>query len=282
MLNLDTATKIQIGRALYYTVRAMRRITGSTTDQARCRRQGLNWELDLSEGIDLSLFVFGAFDRPADRAIRRWLRPGMVALDIGANVGGHALPMADLVGPSGRVYAFEPTGWAFDRLKRNLALNPSLAPVLTPIHAAMVGRNDPPAPSYYSSWNFVDRGEVHEVHRGALRSVGDARFVTLDEMVAELALEGVDFIKLDVDGFEVGVLEGGATALRRFRPPILFELCPHSQEEVGGSAVALLRRICSLGYEIVDLEGKPFEVTEAFIDRRVPKWGSINLLATAT
>jgi FkbM family methyltransferase len=281
MLSMDTATKIRLGRALYAAVRAARRLTGHTSDTVVCRRQGLLWELDLAEGIDLSLYLFGAFDRDADRALRHHLRSGMVALDIGANVGGHALPMARLLGPEGRVYAFEPTEWAYARLARNLALNPQLAQRLVPVHAALVGGPDAPRTAYYSSWSFNATGPVHEIHRGSLQPSGNARSATLDALVGELGLQRLDFIKLDVDGHETEVLAGARETLSRFAPPILFELCPHSQEEHGTTAVAFLDVMRSHGYSFRDLRGDPFSANAEVIRRRLPRWGSINLVAVA-
>src|SRR6516162_2191352 len=55
--------------------------------------------------------------------LRRWLKPGMTAIDIGANLGVYALPMARLVGPNGRVFAYEPGSEARGLLKESRDIN---------------------------------------------------------------------------------------------------------------------------------------------------------------
>lgn len=86
----------------------------------RVRRDGIHWDLDLSEGIDFAIFLLGGLELRTLRLYRRLVQPGDTVLDVGANIGAHALPLARLVGASGRVVAFEPTQFAFCKLQRNL------------------------------------------------------------------------------------------------------------------------------------------------------------------
>lgn len=67
--------------------------------------------------------LLGEFEPHIRTLIRRYLRPGMVAVDVGANIGLHTLQMARAVGPQGRVYAVEPAPDNLKYLKRNIALN---------------------------------------------------------------------------------------------------------------------------------------------------------------
>lgn len=60
-------------------------------------------------------------------------------LDIGANIGSHTLPLAQMVGPSGRVYSFEPTDYAFGKQRRNLSLNPELSKRVNALQSMLVG-----------------------------------------------------------------------------------------------------------------------------------------------
>lgn len=280
-MQLSTAAKLRIAGALYRSVRLARRLTGMTTDIVQVRRGQLNWRLNLSEGIDLSLYLFGRFERTTAAAIRASVHPGMVVFDIGANIGAHALPMAKLVGPTGRVYAFEPTQWANDRLVENLALNPDLRDSLIPVHAAL-GQDGQIVPAgFYASWN-VNAGDeaVHAVHRGSLRSTGAARSLTMDRAVPQFSLDRLDFIKLDVDGYETHVLSGGQETLAQFGPTILFELCPHVLVEHGTTPEALLETLRPHGYRFFELNGSPFNArSDRDINVRVARGGSVNLIA---
>ena len=87
---LSTATKIRIARMLYFLLHAVRLPFGGR-DQVRTRRQGINWNLDLREGIDLTIFTMGAFERDTLRALETLVRSGATVLDVGANIGAHTL-----------------------------------------------------------------------------------------------------------------------------------------------------------------------------------------------
>src|SRR5262249_10499960 len=86
---------------------------------------GARYELHLGEMIDLALYLH-QFEPDVRAAIRRITKPGMTVLDIGANIGAHTLLFSALVGPEGRVVAFEPTEFAYAKLEKNLSLNPGL------------------------------------------------------------------------------------------------------------------------------------------------------------
>ena len=102
---MNTRTKLHIARALYRTVMGFRRLLGRT-DSTLVTRRGIHWQLDLREGIDLAIYLFGCFEYDTVRAYRKLLKPGNTVLDIGANIGAHTLPMARCVYPAGRVVAF--------------------------------------------------------------------------------------------------------------------------------------------------------------------------------
>src|SRR4051812_4172311 len=102
-----------IARALYRFVRAGRALAGRRSDGQKVVRDGIAYELDLSQGIDFAIYLGGIFERDTARALARLVEPSSLVLDIGANIGAHTLRLAKLVGPHGRVLAFEPTDFAF-------------------------------------------------------------------------------------------------------------------------------------------------------------------------
>ena len=102
--------------------------------------------------------------------------------------------------------------------------------------------------------------------------------LTLDGLVADLKLERLDFIKLDVDGAECDVLAGGRDTLARLRPLILFEFSPYALEERGCDAPTLLGTLREHGYSFQDERGAT-SLDPSVLVRRTPRYGSINLLA---
>ena len=244
-------------------------------------RQGVHWCLDLDEGIDFSIYLLGAFERPTAQALRRLVRPGSVVLDIGANIGAHCLPLARLVGDNGRVFAFEPTAPARAKLERNLALNPDLVARVQIEALMLLDRDRAPLPSAIeASWpvsgKIDDGGSVAR----AWTTVG-AHVITLDRFVAEAGLERVNLIKIDVDGYEPAVLTGAAAVLRRFRPVIVIELAPDALAAQGHDLADLVALLAGAGYRLFDLrEHAPLPTGER-LARLIPRAGSINAVARA-
>jgi FkbM family methyltransferase len=247
---LSTRRKVQIARGLSAAITAGRRLCGRASDDVAVTRRGINWRLDLNEGIDLSIYLLGGFEVRTLRSYRQFVHEGDVVLDIGANIGAHTLPLAQLVGAAGRVIALEPTRWAFQKLSANVARNPALAPRVIARQMMVtdnVSGGMPPA--IYSSWPLGGHDDLHEDHQGRLMPTEGAVSMTLDQLVEEQKLTRVDLIKLDVDGNEHAVLRGGAGTLRRFQPPVMLELAPYVHELTQEFA-SMLERLGSLGYEL--------------------------------
>ena len=61
-------------------------------------RRGIKWSLDLSEGVDLSIYVLGCFEEETAKALKRIISEDNYVLDIGANIGAHTLPIASMLG----------------------------------------------------------------------------------------------------------------------------------------------------------------------------------------
>jgi FkbM family methyltransferase len=249
-------------------------------------RDGLRWSLDLREGIDLSIYLFGAFEPSVVRRYRQLVSPGDVVVDIGANVGAHTLPLARAAGEAGRVLAFEPTGWAFAKLQANLALNPTLAPQVTAEHALLVSPDERTVPvGIYSSWPLVNghghgpsehgQVELHPQHRGMLRGTDGARAVTLDDY---LAGDKVDFVKLDVDGAEPEVLAGAAATVDRSRPTIVIEMAPCAYEG-GDGFERIVEFLTSRHYRLEHLRTRrPLPTGADALAARIPDGSSMNVL----
>ena len=276
----STAQKIGLASAASRLVVSCRKLLGRPP-HGEFVRGGIRWQLDLREGIDFSIYLLGSFEPATVRAYRRLVKPGQTVLDIGANIGAHTLPLARFVGPTGRVIAFEPTAFAARKLIANLAINAELAPRIS-FHQVMLvaGKTDLLPRAVYSSWPLFAAEAVHPKHRGRLMDTAGARAATLDELVAEMRLAEVHFVKLDVDGHEVAVLQGARESLKRFRPLIALELAPYLHAEHGHSFDALVHLLTGAGYRLHDIAGlEPLPSDPAKLRTLVPDGRSINVFA---
>lgn len=280
MFTIPTRQKLKIASLIYRSVASFRALTNQDTKRALCTRGGLTWDLDLTEGIDLSIYVFGRFESQTSKVLRNLVQSGMTVFDIGANIGAHALPLAQIVGPHGKVYAFEPTDWAFQRLEQNKKLNAKIEKNLIPIKVALSDGKQTIPDGFSASWNVLSYQEEPTVHGGRHCAATATPSTTIDEFVKTNEINRLDFIKIDVDGFEPFIIRGAEKTLARFRPSILLELCPYILEEHKSSLHELMNLLSGLNYTLYNESGRnrlPF-LTEALL-RKIPAGGSINALA---
>ncbi|MGQ2186067.1 FkbM family methyltransferase [Bradyrhizobium barranii] len=277
---MKTAQKIAFARGLYRVVREGRKLAG-LTDHDVVTRGGVVYELDLAQGIDFAIFLGDLFERSTKAALRKLVSPSSLVLDIGANIGAHTLHLAQLVGPSGRVIAFEPTDFAFRKLRRNLDLNPSLATRVCACHCFLtMNDEDNVPPAIYSSWPLAQETGLHAKHLGREMRTESARARSLDSVLAELSDRKVQLVKLDVDGFECDVLGGATALLRDVRPIFVMELAPYVLEERGTSLDKLLSYFLPNGYVFYNERTyKPLPSSARELHRMIADGASVNVIA---
>ena len=195
--------------------------------------------LDLQVDKDLWL---GNYEPEVAKAIRHFTQPGAIAYDLGANLGYTTLLLARALGPSGRVFAFEPQADNLERLRRAVTLN-GLENRITVVPAAVGARGGPAAFRIHAS------GGMGRLEEGAGRQDGfvaaaTVDVVTLDEFVFVQGNAPPAVIKIDLEGGEAGALAGMSRLLRESRPCLLLEL--HGTQ----SAADAQRQLVTVGYRL--------------------------------
>src|SRR5260370_7434200 len=104
---LTTKKKVLLAALAYRVVAAGRGLVGKD-NLATVRRRGLKWRLDLSEGIDFSIYLLGSFERSTVLALQKLVRHSDVVFYIGANIAAHTLRLPRSFVPSGRLFPFHP------------------------------------------------------------------------------------------------------------------------------------------------------------------------------
>ena len=214
------------------------------------KRNGISWQLDLTEGIDLSIFLFGSSEKKIV-TLRKIFNSDkkLIFLDIGANIGSVSLPLAKLFN-NALIYSIEPTNYAFNKLYKNLSINKNLKKQILINQLFVSDKKDPK--KVWSSWNFNKNKNKHHKHKGNLKSIKANSRVSLDDFIKINEIKRVDFIKLDVDGYEMDFFKSGKKFFKKNKPVIFIELAPYLYPEFGYSCFDLIKFIKKIGYNFFD------------------------------
>jgi FkbM family methyltransferase len=177
--------------------------------------------------VTRSLELYGEFSGLEQRLFEQLVEPGMTVVEVGANIGAHSVPLARSCAP-GPLFVFEPQQRVFQILCANLALNGVTNVVAYPdASGAEPGWAMIPPINYAATGNF---GGV-SVQRPTAPSRGLPVRVT---PVDSLKLRSCHLLKIDVEGFEVEVLQGARETIARCRPLLYVEndRAEHQQEVI--------------------------------------------------
>jgi FkbM family methyltransferase len=184
---------------------------------------------------------------------------GSVAYDIGANYGMHTLFLSRLVGAYGRVYAFEPAPAVFHALEENIALNAFTN--VTAVRSAVA--------EVTGAIGFDGSSSTALGHITTMAGPDLVPVTTLDDFVVRGPNPPPAFIKVDVEGAESRVLQGGLDVLRRHRPTLLIELHTPTED------VAVGRILQDLNYEAFRLTGERVVALESGWPNPDGIWGTV-------
>lgn len=190
---------------------------------------------DAAVGADV--LATGTYEPHVVAGYRALLRPGMSVVDVGANIGFHALHAARLVGPKGSVLAVEPDPGNAAALRLSLALLRDAAPVdlveaaLSDADGTLVLSDLGNPGNSGARFTHADRGRLEGLVHGPRPAFREVRALRYD---AHYADREIHLVKVDVEGFEPKVLSGMASAIERWRPTIFSEYAPSNLRDIGG------------------------------------------------
>jgi FkbM family methyltransferase len=185
----------------------------------------------------------GNLESSVQEALVRHLAPGDVVYDIGANLGFFSLVAARLVGPEGRVFAFEPAPNNAEAIARNAELNLLSNIVVVPRAVSSRAGTARLQVVDDQSWSKLEEFGEHPFTEQVL----EVETVTVDELVGSGELPPPGLVKIDVEGAELAALEGMGRTIEERRPVIVCEL--HGTSDRFAAAMA------AHSYRVVNLEG---------------------------
>jgi FkbM family methyltransferase len=200
---------------------------------------------------------------PSEQAFfAKYLRGDMILVDIGANMGLYTVVSMHHLDAGGRIVAFEPFPASYEILQKNVAANQTdgrACPrvdvfnlAATPESAKMDLRLNPE--------NRADNRMYRGSYQGKLED-WDTLPVEgrpVDDVLAELGIQEVNFVKIDIQGYEQNAISGFRKTLARSQNVILLsEFWPKGLQESGGSATEYLQMLTDLGFSLYTLNERP-------------------------
>jgi len=187
---------------------------------------GFRYPGNMAEFIDWNVFAYGCY-APAELALLAALsselrkrKSRIIVFDVGANVGHHTLFMA---GHADEVVAFEPFPPLLQRIREKIDLNRLTNVRLVP---TALGDSDGSLQYFPGREGMSGMGSFvsEEVRRNHDKDPVSLQIRRGDQISSELALPPMDILKIDVEGFEAGVLRGFRERIQRDRPVVLMEM----------------------------------------------------------
>lgn len=207
------------------------------------------WLDPMDTSLALPLLMTGVHEKGTTNVLKSLLKPGMIAVDVGANIGYYTLLAASLVGAQGEVHAFEPVLSNFELLTKSVQENNYRQVVV--MQKAV------------SDKNGKVKVFLHRTGSGAhtmgnwdsSRKSTEVESVTLDSFFSGKGR--IDFLKIDVEGFEPSVINGGEMTLKK-NPLIvvLVEFWPEGIRKSGHSPEQFLEKLRSIFSNIYYVDDK--------------------------
>lgn len=225
--------------------------------------EGRKMFLHGNDGLALSLFK--VYEPGQTQIVKNNVKKGDIVIDVGANIGYYTLLFAQLVGPQGRVYAFEPDPSNFDLLKKSIDLNGYQN--VTLIQKAVSNKSGKIKLYLGDENRAINR--IYDAGMNDARQSVEVDIVNLDNYFQDYTGK-IDFIKIDVEGSESGVLEGMPLILQKSKKlKIMSEFDPFLMKKFGSESHEYIQLLLNSGFKVYDILGKkgkmiPINSSESF------------------
>lgn len=219
----------------------LRRIGPTLGKRTINTKHGFSMRLDLRDRIAQDIYLRGNYEPTTSAIANMLLKPGDIAVDVGANIGFFSLLFSQRVGTTGKVLSFEPSRSILSKLRDNIRLNQSTSinvfeDCLSDICGKAMFALGPNSNSGLSTLRTLTNGS-------GTTEVDTIKF-------DDIPLDGIDIklIKIDVEGAECKVLRGMAGHLKRSHPALIVEVTDSFLRDMGESTEGLIAYLRELGY----------------------------------
>ena len=213
-----------------------------STSTRKVTRNGINYHLYPSDSMDW--FVYFGFSETAKIKLLSLVQKGFNIIDVGANMGETTLNFAKLVGNTGKVLSLEPDPGNFRKLSENIYQNN-----FSNIKLLNIG-----AGNQHSFFN-LSMADINNTGKNRVRETSESKenmveINTLESITAKENITKVDFIKIDVEGYEMKVLQGAENIINTHKPILFIELDDNNLREQNDTAADLVKFLEERNYSV--------------------------------
>lgn len=212
-----------------------------------------NFIIYTDPGDTVNLLQNREYEEGETNLFKKIIKPGWNVIDCGAHIGYHTLEFSRLVGKTGKVYAFEPAPITFYFLKKNIEVN-RLSENVSCFNVAVSDKSGK-SELVIADENGVPIGAAgyHLGSKGKKRITVDV--AALDDVIYKLG-QKINFIKIDVEGYEIKTLNGMNKILIDYNPILFIEYHPKMQSLACEKPENLLNYLLDKGYKLYDAKLK--------------------------
>ncbi|MDI6784852.1 MAG: FkbM family methyltransferase [bacterium] len=211
-------------------------------------------------------FLLGEYEKETVALCRQKIKPGMTVIDIGAYTGYYTLLFSELVGPDGKVYAFEPHPENYQALLHNIQSS-KFPNTIIPFPKAV--SNTVGSVPFYQHITDTAKNSLYPADN--FKTAISIPSTTLDTFLAEIGHPQIALIKMDMEGAELSAIEGMRNLIANNQSLYLITECsPRILARVGLSPLDFLHKLQELGFMIsaIGPEGNLIESELAIIQAR--------------
>jgi FkbM family methyltransferase len=212
---------------------------------------GMKMRVPWNDEVGRAIYETGWYEPSTVRTVASLLRPAMVFIDVGANIGQYTLLASKLVGPPGAVHSFEPSPTMFSWLSRNVRANGGRN---IHLNRLALGDREKTATLYLSTPENTGATSMNQQYNFSGKRT-DVHCITLDSYLAQHGIMSVDVMKVDVEGAELEVLIGAEKLLTGPNAPhLVVEFQESNQARFGSSCAKLAAFLTDRGYKLMTIQ----------------------------
>lgn len=218
--------------------------------------------LDLSDPVVSGALTLRVFEPSELTFFQKYCRGDKIMVDIGANVGLYTVLGMHQLNANGRIVTLEPHPGTYRFLKKNVEANQASSESCPRVDTLNLAAT-PERGEQELRLNPENRGD-NRLYQGTYQGVVEqwdtmpVEGRPVDDVLRELGIEEVNFVKIDIQGYELNALSGFRNILKRSENVILLsEIWPKGLKEAGGSATEYLQLLTDVGFTLYELKEKP-------------------------